>query len=81
MNCCVFTSQTDADAYCALAFSDWMATHSDNPDYVEDTTKWAEPAQRLTDGAWFVPACPATDNDPYVVEVSQPDWYPEPDLP
>ena len=78
---CVFSTESAATEYCATAYASWIAVHNSPPRYVATTTAWATPAQRLTDGKWFAPVCPATDNTGQTIETSEPSWYPEPELP
>tara|TARA_Y100000593_G_C4076226_1_gene221594 strand:- start:114 stop:353 length:240 start_codon:yes stop_codon:yes gene_type:complete len=77
---CIFETKTEADAYCATALVDWLATHP-GVEYQAQTTAWAIPEQRLTDNKWFVPLCPVTDNSGQTLEDSEEDWFPAPEFP
>ena len=78
MSCVVFDTKAEADTYQAQAYADWIAAHNEHP-YMDQTTAWSEPMQRVTDGKWFMPTCPVTDNTGQDIQEYDPSWVPEPE--
>ncbi len=75
---CVFETEADAETYQSEALATWLSG-KEGTAYAAQTTRWAVPAQRETDGKWWVASCPTKDNSSYTQEEVQEDWFPEPE--
>ena len=49
MSYCIFDTRSEAEAYQAQAFQDYMRGQVASP-YTEQTERWADPVQRVSDG-------------------------------
>jgi len=75
MNEAVFNTEAEAEARQALDLQDHLTVHNTEP-YKSQTTRWAEPKQRL-DGKWAYPCCEHSDYTGIVVEQYDPLNYPQ----
>ncbi len=71
----VFDTEEEADQAQGYDFQTWKASHND-PEYIETTTCWAIPQQRITDGKWVYIVCPTSDAV-YNTEEYDPSWFGE----
>ena len=74
MSYCIFDTRSEAEAYQAQAFQDYMRGQVASP-YTEQTERWADPVQRVSDGQGIVKVCPSTDNAGQVIEDAEPEWW------
>jgi len=70
----VFNTEAEAEAQQALDLVCHLAHHNDEP-YASQTTRWAEPRERL-DGKWAYPCCEHQDYSGMTVEDYDPNNYP-----
>lgn len=71
----VFNTEAEALAQEALDLATHLEAHSENAEYITQTTRWAIPQQRL-DGKWAYPCCPHQDYIGLTVEEHNPANYP-----
>ena len=76
----VFDTFGQYQAYEATAYAAWMQGRT-NQKYIDGTTRWTEPYQRLTDNKYIAIPCPrVTDHTPATMEESDPSWFPDPEV-
>ena len=77
MQVVIFDTEEQAEAQQALDLVEHFKTHN-NPDYMNGTTRWATPRERL-DGRWDYQICDHQDYTGMTVEEYSRDNYPSAD--
>jgi len=72
----VFDTRSEWEAYEGIAYAAWIEAHPAPSNYVQQTTAWSKERQRLTDGKWIAPVCPAvSDHSSYTLEDPIDEWF------
>ena len=73
----VFDSEQTACDAASYDFDKHIEMRGDRNGYDQETTSWAKPLQRVTDGKWVYPVCSASDGV-YTVEMYNTGgtWFP-----
>lgn len=69
----IFDALDTALVHAKKSGKDWLKVNS-KPPYSTQTTGWAVPAQRATDGKYYFAPCPHTDNTGIETDEWSSDW-------
>lgn len=76
MNYYILDNKEDSDQ-CRMDCYNAFISKMPNGPYKNQTTKWSDELQRLTDGKYIVPECSQLLTHSYTIETSDTSWFPE----
>ena len=72
----VLNTKEESDE-CRLICYRALITNNKSERFAELTKEWSSERIRITDGKYVVPECPYIDSSSYIMELANPNWFPQ----